>query len=192
MSANNPFAPPTAPVADSIEGSRDAGGEIKTEALYRAAVGPFANGYVQKFVRFSASETTRRSWNFAAMIFGFFWFLYRRMYIAAFLVCIIGPAVLLYVPRMVMAGLGFSSAYITVITTVLYSWVLIPLYADYLYYTAIERRIVLLKEKHADDGDVLRALQLSKPVNPIAVVCVCGARRGRSKSVAKILARSRP
>jgi Protein of unknown function (DUF2628) len=67
--------------------------EITKAQLYRAAVGePKEEFYTPRFLAFEESEASRRSWNWAAALFGPFWFLYRRMFVFALVLGILAPA----------------------------------------------------------------------------------------------------
>jgi len=66
--------------------------KIPKAMLYRAAVGRRKdNYYVSKFLAIEQGDTSRRSWNWAALLFAVFWLVYRRMYLSALIVEILGP-----------------------------------------------------------------------------------------------------
>ncbi len=58
---------------------------IGTEEDYRAYLGPQAEKYLLKFKRFAAKEEDGFvfTWHWPAFIFGFWWLLYRKLYIWA-------------------------------------------------------------------------------------------------------------
>jgi hypothetical protein len=149
--------------------------EISKELLYRAAVGKAQeNFYVAKFLAFEESESSRRSWNWAAVLFGPFWFLYRRMFVFALVFGILVPA-LFYWMCDVAIGLilrASPESWLWSVPSFVFQCVLIPMYANYLYFSSVEKRIAALREKLPDDGAVLQALTKSRPTSILA--CVVG------------------
>ena len=147
--------------------------EITKEQLYRAAVGkPQDDFYIPKFLAFEESES-RRSWNSAALL-GFFWFLYRRMFVFALVFGILAPA-LFYWLCSVAIGLVLrapAQSWLWSVPSFVFQCVLIPVYANYLYFSSVDKRIGLLREKLADDRAVLTALAGSRHTSLLA--CVVG------------------
>ena len=89
------------------------------QGLYRAAVGPNADFYIPKFLRFDQPGAARTSWNWPAFFASFYWFLYRRMYGPWAIFCLLIPLALsllmlwlaaLQMPRWLvnLIGLGYS------------------------------------------------------------------------------------
>lgn len=148
--------------------------EITKEQLYRAAVGkPRDDFYVPKFLAFEESDS-RRSWNWAAVVFGPFWFLYRRMFVAALLLGILAPVFFYWICD-VAIGLVLRASpqsWLWSVPSLVFECVLIPVYANYLYFSSVERRIGSLREKLGDDGAVLQALAGSRHTSVLA--CVVG------------------
>jgi hypothetical protein len=147
--------------------------EITKERLYRAAVGtPKDAFYVPKFLAFEESES-RRSWNWAALL-GFFWFLYRRMFVFALVFGILAPA-LFYWLCDVAIGLVLrapAESWLWSVPSFVFQCVLIPMYANYLYFSSVEKRIGSLREKLPDDRAVLQRLASSRHTSIVA--CVVG------------------
>ena len=55
------------------------------EAFYRAAIGPKNQAYyLSRFLAFDEAGRAGPSWNWAAALLTFFWFIYRRMWAVAF------------------------------------------------------------------------------------------------------------
>jgi hypothetical protein len=80
------------------------------ETLWRLFIGPNADYYVNVFKKFSSNGQPRfaLSWNWPAFLYiSFLWFLYRKMYLHAF-VYAVGPMVSTYLTGDVSAGIVWS------------------------------------------------------------------------------------
>jgi len=80
------------------------------EALWRQFIGPNADQYLVQFKKFSSNGQTRFafSWNWPAFLFfSFLWFLYRKMYLHAF-VYAVGPMISTYLTGDFTGGLVWS------------------------------------------------------------------------------------
>ena len=80
------------------------------EALWREFIGPNADQYLAQFKKFSSNGQPRfaLSWNWPAFLFiSFLWFLYRKMYLHAF-VYAVGPMISTYVTGDLTVGLIWS------------------------------------------------------------------------------------
>jgi hypothetical protein len=147
---------------------------ITKEQLYRAAVGQSrANFYAPKFLAFENSDS-RRSWNWAPVFFGFVWFIYRRMYVFALVFGFLAP-VLFYWLSAVAIGLVWrapAESWLWGVPSFLFNFVLIPMYANYLYFSSVEKRIGALREKLPDDAAVLEQLGGFRSTSIVA--CIVG------------------
>jgi hypothetical protein len=148
---------------------------ITKERLYRAAVGEArADYYVPKFLAFEESESSRRSWDLAVLFFGPFWFLYRRMFVAALVLGILAPA-LFYWLCGVAIGVVLQAppqSWLWGVSSFIFNFLLMPVYANFLYFSSVQKRIGSLREKLPDDGAVLKTLAGSRPTSILA--CVVG------------------
>jgi uncharacterized protein DUF2628/pilin len=143
---------------------------ISTEELYTAAVGErAARYYVPKFLAFEEG-TKRFSFNVWALLFGAFWFCYRRMWISALVLWIGGTWLVGFLTSTTLLSLGLShlATPIMSIVSALYIGVILPVFANYLYYSSVGQRIAHLREKFVDDADALSKLQSRSPVSWIA------------------------
>lgn len=80
------------------------------ETLWRQFIGPNADRYLETFKRFSSDGRPKfaLSWNWPAFLFiSFLWFLYRKMYLHAF-VYAVGPMVSTYLTGDFSAGIIWS------------------------------------------------------------------------------------
>jgi hypothetical protein len=80
------------------------------ETLWRQFIGPNADRYLETFKRFSSDGRPKfaLSWNWPAFLFiSFLWFLYRKMYLHAF-VYAVGPMISTYLTGDVSAGIIWS------------------------------------------------------------------------------------
>jgi hypothetical protein len=143
---------------------------ISREDLYTAAVGERgARYYVPKFLAFEEG-TKRFSFNVWALLFGAFWFCYRRMWISALVLWIGGTWLVGFLTSTTLLALGLSQVATPIMSIVsaLYVGVILPVFANYLYYSSVGQRITHLREKFVDDADALGALKSRSPVNWVA------------------------
>lgn len=144
---------------------------ISKEELYTAAVGErAARYYVPKFLAFEEG-TKRFSFNVWALLFGAFWFCYRRMWISAMVLWIGGAWLVGFLTSTTLLGLGLSKLTTPIISIVsaLYVGIILPVFANYLYYSSVGQRIAHLREKFVDDADALSALKSRSPVSWVAL-----------------------
>jgi hypothetical protein len=141
-----------------------------TEELYTAAVGErAARYYVPKFLAFEEG-TKRFSFNVWALLFGAFWFCYRRMWISALVLWIGGTWLVGFLTSTTLLVLGlpqFTTDTVSIISA-LYVGVILPVFANYLYYSSVGQRITHLREKLVDDVDALSALKSRSPISWVA------------------------
>jgi len=120
----------TAAVAD-IPGLAPMGGD---EALWRQFIGPNADRYLAQFKKFSSNGQPKfaLSWNWPAFLFiPFLWFLYRKMYLHAF-VYAVGPVISTYLTGDLTAGIVWS--------------IMAGATANYLYYWHCKEQIAEIKK----------------------------------------------
>jgi hypothetical protein len=143
---------------------------ISREELYTAAVGKrAARYYVPKFLAFD-DGTKRFSFNIWALLFGAFWFCYRRMWISALVLWIGGTWLLGFLTSTAFLSMGLAQPTTPVlsIASALYIGVILPIFANYLYYSSVGQRITHLREKFEDDADALTALKSRSPISWVA------------------------
>ncbi|MCS6292208.1 MAG: DUF2628 domain-containing protein [Nitrospira sp.] len=102
--------------------------------LWRQFVGPKADYYLEQFKKFSSDGQPKfaLSWNWPAFLYiSFLWFLYRKMYLHAF-VYAIGPMASTYVTGDMTVGLVWS--------------VMAGATANYLYYWHCKEEIAEIKK----------------------------------------------
>ncbi len=144
---------------------------ISKEDLYTAAVGErAARYYVPKFLAFEEG-TKRFSFNVWALLFGAFWFCYRRMWISALVLWIGGTWLLGFLTSTALLSLGLPQLTTSMMSIVsaLYVGVVLPVFANYLYYSSVGQRIAHLREKFVDDADALSTLKSRSPVSWVAL-----------------------
>jgi hypothetical protein len=143
---------------------------ISREELYTAAVGErAARYYVPKFLAFD-DGTKRFSFNIWALLFGAFWFYYRRMWICALVLWIGGTWLVGFLTSTAFLSMGLAQPATPVVSiaSALYIGVILPIFANYLYYSSVGQRITHLREKFEDDADALTALKSRSPVSWVA------------------------
>jgi len=104
------------------------------EALWRQFIGPNADQYLVQFKRFSSNGQPKfaLSWNWPAFLFiSFLWFLYRKMYLHAF-VYAVGPMISTYLTGDLTAGIVWS--------------IMAGATANYLYYWHCKEHITEIKK----------------------------------------------
>lgn len=104
------------------------------ETLWRQFIGPNADRYLDTFKRFSSDGQPKfaLSWNWPAFLYiSFLWFLYRKMYLHAF-VYAVGPMVSTYLTGDFSAGIVWS--------------IMAGATANYLYYWHCRERIGEIKK----------------------------------------------
>jgi len=108
-----------------------------TEDELTAFIGEKAPKYLLKFRNFSADRIDRFSatWHWPAFLVGFWWLLYRKMYLWAFVYFI-----LLTIPYANVAA-----------------WITLPISGNYLYYRYAKKKILRVKTLQLS-GDILKTL----------------------------------
>lgn len=125
---------PTAAAAETttdIPGSTPVQNE---EALWRQFIGPNADQYLAQFKKFSSNGQPKfaLSWNWPAFLFiSFLWFLYRKMYLHAF-VYAVGPMISTYLTGDLTVGIVWS--------------IMAGATANYLYYWHCREQIAEIKK----------------------------------------------
>jgi hypothetical protein len=145
---------------------------ISREELYTAAVGERGTRYyVPKFLAFEEG-TKSFSFNVWALLLGAFWFCYRRMWISALVLWIGGTWLVGFLTSTTLLALGLSrlTTPIMSIVSALYVGGILPVFANYLYYSSVGQRITHLREKFVDDADAVSALKSRSPVSWVAPV----------------------
>ena len=108
---------------------------LADDELWRAFIGPHADRYLEQFKKFSFTGTPRYNltWHWPAFLFiPFLWFLYRKMYLYAF-VYAVGPAVSTFLTNDLMAGLVWS--------------IMAGVSANYVYYWHVREEVGEIKKK---------------------------------------------
>lgn len=128
------------------------------EALWRQFIGPNADHYLTVFKKFSLNGQPRfaLSWNWPAFLYiSFLWFLYRKMYLHAF-VYAVGPMVSTYFTGDFSAGIVWS--------------IMAGATANYLYYWHCREHIAEIKKAGgADQAGQAAALKESGGVQPYVI-----------------------
>jgi Tfp pilus assembly major pilin PilA len=144
------------------------------EALYRAAVGKKkADFYAPKFMRFDQVGDSKRSWNWPAFWVPFFWFLYRRMYGSWAIYCLLIPFALAIIGAIAIGllGVGVGNT-LYVVAILVYSFGVIPTYANALYHRAIRKRIQTVREQVPDPATQVTVLDNTPHTSAIIWVLV--------------------
>jgi hypothetical protein len=144
------------------------------EALYRAAVGKKKAGfYAPKFMRFDQAGDGKRSWNWPAFWVPFFWFIYRRMYGNWAIYCLLIPIALAILGAIAIGlfGVGLGNT-LYVVAILVYSFGVIPTYANALYHRAIRERIEKVREKVPDPATQVTVLENTPHTSAIIWVLI--------------------
>lgn len=128
------------------------------ETLWRQFIGPNADHYLTVFKKFSANGQPRfaLSWNWPAFLYiSFLWFLYRKMYLHAF-VYAVGPMVSTYFTGDFSAGIVWS--------------IMAGATGNYLYYWHCREHIAEIKKVGgADQAGQVAVLKESGGVQPYVI-----------------------
>jgi Tfp pilus assembly major pilin PilA len=137
------------------------------EALYRAAVGHKKAGfYVPKFLKFDQPGGSRLSWNWPAFFVAFYWFLYRRMYVAWAIYSLLIPIGIAVLTTVVGHILGKPAATVfDLVVSIGYYFGVIPALANSLYHHEVKDRIAALREKVPETSAQLLVLDNTSPTN---------------------------
>jgi len=115
------------------------------ETLWRQFIGPNADRYLAQFKKFSSNGQSKfaLSWNWPAFLFiSFLWFLYRKMYLHAF-VYAVGPMISTYLTGDLTAGIVWS--------------IMAGATANYLYFWHCKEHIAEIKKTGWRDQPVQEA-----------------------------------
>ena len=131
---------------------------MQDDALWRQFIGPNADHYVEVFKKFSSDGQPKfaLSWNWPAFLYiSFLWFLYRKMYLHAF-VYAVGPMVSTYLTGDFSAGIVWS--------------VMAGATSNYLYYWHCREHINEIKKAgQLDQATQEAALKESGGVQPYVI-----------------------
>ena len=128
------------------------------DELLDAAIGPTnLSFYRPKFDRFAAGQGSV-SWNWPAFFVTIFWMLYRRMYGYALLVWFVLPIVFVIVAAIIGGISGDPAVYggTYYLLWMVFGFILIPMFANRLYYRHATRKIARAKTIYSDKEDQLR------------------------------------
>ena len=159
-----PVAGPStaAPAAATAENRASAAGDSDPSAdveLFETAIGPNRTDYyLVRFRRFASGQGLA-SWNWPAFFVPLLWFLYRKMWGYAAMYFFLLPIAMgivlvvlfLVLPEGVATGLGWAIQLGVVL-------VALPMYANALYYRAVQDRIRAAQARSSDRELQLRAL----------------------------------
>jgi hypothetical protein len=146
------------PVADAAESAPSPPPIQDEEAIWRQFIGPNADRFMTQFKKFSVKGQPKfaLSWNWPAFLFiSFLWFLYRKMYLHAF-VYAVGPMVSTYLTGDISSGLVWS--------------IIAGATANYLYYWHCREQIGEIKKAgHLDQQGQGQALKEAGGVQPYVI-----------------------
>jgi len=129
-----------------------------TDEFYKAAIGPKNQDYyLRRFARFDSAGKVGVSWHWPAFFVTFWWLLYRKMWLNA-LIYFFLPYLVMILLGIAAAVVGDSSGAIAGIVNLAYLaaiFVLLPMYANALYYKHCTNKIL---EVRASSHDVQRQL----------------------------------
>lgn len=125
------------------------GTEDQKDEFLKAVIGPKNQSYyLRHFQRFSRDNKLSASWHWPAFFLSFYWFLYRKMWLAALVYFLLPYA--LFIPVGLIAAIAGGSAgeAVTGLGYILYLlgvFVVLPLYANALYYRHCNKKIAEAK-----------------------------------------------
>lgn len=111
--------------------------QVAPEEFYKAVIGPKNQAYyLNQFARFDGHEKTSATWHWPALFVAFYWMLYRKMWLNAFLY-FMAPYLALMVLALVVGFAGKSGAMVAGLGYGLFTiamFALPAMYANALYY----------------------------------------------------------
>lgn len=136
--------------------------ESEARALYTAAVGhEKAAYYVPFFLRFDR-EGAKASWHWPAFFITTYWLFYRKMWLWGTLYMLAPiPLSILYV---------FLGPGTTELLYLLVVYIVIPLYANVIYYKHVKKKIAQACENAPDSSSALRQLENKGGTSPAVII----------------------
>jgi Tfp pilus assembly major pilin PilA len=149
--------------------------KVERTEYWEAAVGyKNTDYYLTQFQKFANSGVSA-SWNWPAFFITFYWLLYRKMWLYA-LAFFIFPYILLILFGIILGMSGSDpSSLIAGIFWLLYigiSFILIPIYANGIYYRRVENKIAAVKVGSADNEKRLRILSAKGGTSSAAIIVI--------------------
>jgi Tfp pilus assembly protein PilE len=144
----------------AISRSGQSGNAIPEEEFYSAVIGPKNQDYyLRQFARFDEAGKPGITWHWPALFVTFYWLLYRKMWLNAFLYFVAPYAIMIPVGFVAaIAGIPGRGDSILAVGNLLFLgavFLLPPLYANALYYRHCRKKIA---EVRASSNDVQRQL----------------------------------
>jgi Tfp pilus assembly major pilin PilA len=150
-----------------------------SEALYRAAIGPRnTDFYLSKFRRFDEPGSSKLSWNWPAFFFFVGWFAYRRMFLEWGLYCLVIPIAMRLAAGIASRAVGLHTGHLIYdAASLAYAFLVIPLYANAMYWRAVRRRIDSVKREVDTPANQMAVLETGPHTSilwwvPVALVGV--------------------
>ena len=122
--------------------------------------------YLEHFRRFENQQRISITWNWAALFFNFFWFIYRKLYLLA-LFCLLLP-----IPYGLLLAFDYatpynlkeiSTAYLAVSAVILLLFV--PMFANSIYYSHLKKKIKYFDRKTKDNAKRIQKITSSGGTN---------------------------
>jgi len=146
------------------------------EEFYKAIVGPKNQDYyVRQFAKFDSSGKAGATWHWPAFFVTFYWFLYRKMWLAALLYFLF-PYVLMLVLGIAGAVIGQAATALIGLGYLLYIaaiFIVIPMYANALYYNQCKKKISETRASSHEEQRQLGELSGKGGTSNVALIIVC-------------------
>jgi Tfp pilus assembly major pilin PilA len=152
----------------------DDGSTLTDETEYlKAFVGPkWSEFYKSKFAKFRQGGTWA-TWNWVAFFFTSFWFLSRKMWLYWVLYTFVlstGLSVLIVLLQPLLGLTDDQFAFLYLFLWVVTGWLLVPVFANALYYRYAQKKIEKAKIRAADKNNQLMYLARAGGTSAIAIV----------------------
>lgn len=145
----------------------------ESRELYIAAIGPEkARYYLPKFERFAAGGGLI-SWNWPAFFVSFFWLLYRKMWLLAVFYWFLPIPVFMLLFLVSM----FTSFWVYAAAAIIYwlaIFVVLPLYADALYWRHVKKQVELTRRSMASSASAIGYLSATGGTSGAAIGIIIG------------------
>jgi hypothetical protein len=149
-----------------------AGGRVRPAlaVLYRVAIGPGADYYAPRFLKYEQAGRGAPGWNWPSFLFPSFWAFYRKLWLEGLLFALLPVA-----GALLFAGLGprLDETHIPWLAAAIALMWLLPgiipaLFANSLLYRRVRRRVARAESRTGSMEKVIRLLAFRRPTSLIA------------------------
>lgn len=146
--------------------------DIQVE-LYKALIGPNNQSYyLERFLNYDKTGAVGLGWHWPAFFVTFYWFLYRKMWLNAFLY-FISPFIFSFIIGFIFSFLGVEESNIIVFTQLILIVIIffvLPSMANRLYYRHIQKKISRIQQQFRDTRQQLERAEKQGGTSSIVLI----------------------